>query len=167
MPIQEKKIYRIFSRTSCHIYHEGKGKCSDREKVGWKVVSVGVGMQRCVGLTIKKGFSEEGAFDFPLGGGLTKEKTLTEALQVALVVKKPPANKGDIETQIPPLDQEDPLEEGMTTHFITRSWRVPRTEEPGRLTFIGSQRVRHDWSNLARMHELKMRRSHPETGQPA
>ena len=130
------------------------------------MVSVCVGMQRCVGLTIKKSFSEEGAFDFPLGGGLTKEKPLAEALQVALVVKKPPANKGDIETQITPLGQEDPLEEGMTTHFITLAWRVPRTEEPGRLASIGSQRVRHDWSNLAHMHALKMR-SRPEKGQPA
>ena len=148
MPIQEKKIYRIFSRTSCHIYHEGKGKCSDREKVGWKVVSVGVGMQRCVGLTIKKGFSEEGAFDFPLGGGLTKEKTLTEALQVALVVKKPPANKGDIETQIPPLGQEDPLEEGMTTHSSILAWRIPWTEKPGKVQSIVLQRVGHDRSDL-------------------
>ena len=67
-----------------------------REKVGWKVVSVCAGMQRYVGLTVRKGFSEEEAFDFPLGGGLTKEKPFTGALQVALVVKKPSANKRDI-----------------------------------------------------------------------
>ena len=31
-------------------------------------------------------------------------------------------------------------------------WRIPWTEEPGRLQSIGWQRVRHDWSDLARAH---------------
>ena len=47
------------------------------------------------------------------------------------------------ETQVPFLGREDPLEEGMA---------VPRTEEPGGLQSMGSQRVRHDWSDLAQMH---------------
>ena len=33
----------------------------------------------------------------------------------------------------------------MTTHFSTLAWRIPWTEEPGRLQSMGSQRVRHDW----------------------
>ena len=37
-----------------------------------------------------------------------------------------------------------PLEEGMATHSSILAWRIPWTEEPGRLQFIGSQRVRHD-----------------------
>ena len=37
----------------------------------------------------------------------------------------------------------------MATHFSILSWRIPWTEEPGRLQSIKSQRVRHDWSNLA------------------
>ena len=47
---------------------------------------------------------------------------------------------------------EDPLEEEMTTHSSILAWRIPWTEEPGRLQFIGSQRVRHDQSNLAQEH---------------
>ena len=43
------------------------------------------------------------------------------------------------------LGQEDPLEEEMATHSIILAWRIPRTEEPGRLQCIGSQRVRHNW----------------------
>ena len=43
-----------------------------------------------------------------------------------------------------PLDQEDPLEEGMTTHSSVLAWRIPWTEEPGGLWSIGSQRVGHD-----------------------
>ena len=49
-------------------------------------------------------------------------------------------------------DQEDPLEEGMTTHPSILAWRIPWTEEHGRLQSIGSQRVRHDWTGLAHTH---------------
>ena len=42
------------------------------------------------------------------------------------------------------LSQEDPLEEGMATHSSILAWRIPRTEEPGRLQSMGPQRVRHD-----------------------
>ena len=38
----------------------------------------------------------------------------------------------------------DPLEEGMVTHFSILTWRVPQIVEPGRLQFMGLQRVRHD-----------------------
>ena len=48
------------------------------------------------------------------------------------------------ETQVRSLGQEDPLEEGMATHSSILAWRIPWTEEPGRLQSIGSQRVRHD-----------------------
>ena len=42
------------------------------------------------------------------------------------------------------MDQEDPLEEGMATHSSILVWRIPWTEELGRLQFMGSQRVGHD-----------------------
>ena len=38
------------------------------------------------------------------------------------------------------LDGEDRQEEGMATHFSILAWRVPLTEEPGRLQSLGSQR---------------------------
>ena len=60
---------------------------------------------------------------------------------VAQMVKTPPAMQ---ETQVQSLGQEDPLEKEMATHFIILAWRMPRTEEPGRLQFMGSQRVGHD-----------------------
>ena len=46
--------------------------------------------------------------------------------------------------QVQSLDQEGPLEEGKATQFSILAWRIPWTEEPGRLQSIGSQRVRHD-----------------------
>ena len=48
------------------------------------------------------------------------------------------------ETRVQSLDQEDPLEKGMTTHYCSLARRTPRTEEPGVLHSTGSQRVRHD-----------------------
>ena len=42
------------------------------------------------------------------------------------------------------LGQEDPLEKGIATHSSILVWRIPRTEEPGRLQSIGSHRVGHD-----------------------
>ena len=56
--------------------------------------------------------------------------------------------------QVRSLGGEDPLEEEMATHSSILAWRIPRTEEPGRLQFIGLQRVGHDWSDLAHMHKL-------------
>ena len=46
--------------------------------------------------------------------------------------------------QVQSLDQEDPLEEEMTTHSSIFAWKIPWTEEPDGLQSMGSQRVRHD-----------------------
>ena len=48
------------------------------------------------------------------------------------------------ETQVRSLGGEDPLEKEMANHSSTLAWKIPRTEEPGRLQFMGLQRVRHD-----------------------
>ena len=45
------------------------------------------------------------------------------------------------ETQVRSLGREDPLEEGMATHPSILAWEIPWTEEPGRLQFMGSQRI--------------------------
>ena len=66
---------------------------------------------------------------------------LVWASLVAQVVKSVLAMQ---ESWVPSLGQEDPLEEGMATHFSVLAWRIPWTEEPGRLQSMGLQRVRHD-----------------------
>ena len=48
------------------------------------------------------------------------------------------------EIQVQSLGWEDPLEKGMATCSSILAWEIPRTEEPGGLQFMGSQRVRHD-----------------------
>ena len=60
---------------------------------------------------------------------------------VAQMVKNVPAVQ---DTGVQLLGWKDPLEEKMATHSNILAWRIPRTEEPGSLQFIGSQRVRHD-----------------------
>ena len=47
------------------------------------------------------------------------------------------------ETKVQSLGQEDSLEEDMATHSTILAWRIPWTEEPGRLQPIGSQRIGH------------------------
>ena len=53
-------------------------------------------------------------------------------------VKKEPIMQ---EMQVRFLSWEDPMEEGMATHSNILAWRIPWTEEPGRLQSMGSQRV--------------------------
>ena len=60
---------------------------------------------------------------------------------VTQMVKNLPAMQ---EHQVRSLGWEDPLEEGMATHSSILVWRIPWTEEHGRLQSIGLQRVRHD-----------------------
>ena len=48
-----------------------------------------------------------------------------------------------VKTQVQPLGQEDPLEKEMATHSSILAWKI-RTEEPGGLQSMGSQRVGHD-----------------------
>ena len=53
---------------------------------------------------------------------------------VTQTVKNIPAMR---ETRLPSLGWEDPLEKGMATHSSILAWRIPWTEEPGELQFIG------------------------------
>ena len=51
------------------------------------------------------------------------------------------------EMQVRSLGQEDPLEKEMATHSSILAWKIPWTEEPGGLRFMGWQRVGHDCAN--------------------
>ena len=60
---------------------------------------------------------------------------------MAQKVKRLPAVR---ETRVLSLGWEFPLEKEMATHSNTLVWKIPWTEEPGRLQFMGLQRVGHD-----------------------
>ena len=72
---------------------------------------------------------------------------------MALVVKNQPANAGDVR-----------LEKGMTTHSSILAWRIPWTDEPGRLQSIGSRRVRHKKRLSARTHTHTHTHTNPLRG---
>ena len=59
------------------------------------------------------------------------------ASPVAQMVKKLPVMQ---DTWIRSLGWEDPMEKGMATHSSILAWRIPLTEEPGRLQSTGLQR---------------------------
>ena len=77
---------------------------------------------------------------------ISQTNTYKIILYVALGVKK------TFKTQVQSPGHGDPLDEGMTTHSSILAWRNPWKKEPGRQWSIGSQRVDHDWSNLAHKH---------------
>ena len=52
------------------------------------------------------------------------------------------------ETRLPSLGWEDPLEKEMATHSTTLAWKIPWTEDPGRLQSMGLQRVGDHWATL-------------------
>ena len=47
-------------------------------------------------------------------------------------------------TRVQSMGQEDLLEKAMAAHSSTLAWKIPWTEEPGRLQSMGSRRVGHD-----------------------
>ena len=67
-----------------------------------------------------------------------------EGFPAGSAVKNPPANAGDTRDagSVPELGRS--LPEKMATHSSILAWRIPWTEEPGRLQFMGWQRVGHN-----------------------
>ena len=63
---------------------------------------------------------------------------MTGAYLVVQMVKNPPAMQ---ETWVWSLGQKDPLEKDLATHSSILAWKIPWTEETGRLQSTGSQRV--------------------------
>ena len=89
----------------------------------------------------------EHSMDFAVHG-VAKSQTqlnyfhlILRASLVAQTVKNPPVI---LETWVLTLGWEDPLEAGMATHSTILAWRIPWTEEPGRLQTLVWPRIRHD-----------------------
>ena len=58
------------------------------------------------------------------------------------------------ETRVQSLGWEDPLEKEMATYSSTLAWRIPWTEEPGRLQSVGLLRVGHNWATSLSLYTL-------------
>ena len=78
------------------------------------------------------------------GSGLELTYTEYQGFPGASVVKNLPAKQEMQETWVPSWVWEDPLKEEMATHSSILAWRIPWTEEPGGLQFVGLQRIGHD-----------------------
>ena len=61
------------------------------------------------------------------------------------MVKNLPANAGDVRDMGSIPGWEDLLEQVMATHSSILAWRIPWTEDHGRLQSLVSQRVEHEW----------------------
>ena len=61
-----------------------------------------------------------------------------------LVVKSPPANAGDARDAVSNPGSRRSLEEEMATHSSILAWKIPGTEKPIGLQYMGLQRVEHD-----------------------
>ena len=72
---------------------------------------------------------------------ISEECRFVKAIMVAQTIKCLSTMQ---ETQVRSLGQEDPLEKEMAIHSSTIAWKIPWTEEPGRLQSMGPQRVGHD-----------------------
>ena len=108
--------------------------------------------QQMVSLTIKRVIAQELLTTFTTTHTYTHTHILTELLAsffttsyslYAQIVKNLPAMK---ETWVQSLGPEDPLEKGMSTHSGILAWRIPWTQELGRLQFMGSIWVENDWT---------------------
>ena len=69
-----------------------------------------------------------------------------EGFPGGLVVKNPPAMQETQEMWVRSLGQGEPLKQEMAIHSSNLTWKIPRTEEPGRLQSIGLQR---SWTQLS------------------
>ena len=72
--------------------------------------------------------------------GIKHAKCLA-GIQGGSVVKNLPAKQ---ETWVQSMGQEDPLEKEMAIYSSTIAWKIPWTEDSGRLQSMGLQRVGHD-----------------------
>ena len=72
-------------------------------------------------------------------------RVLFISIWVSLVVQTVKNLPAIQETWVQSLGQEDPLEEGMATHSSILAWRIPWTEDTGRLQSMGLQRVGCNW----------------------
>ena len=75
--------------------------------------------------------------------GEVEDEDYRKVSLVAQTVKRLPTMQ---ETWVWSLDWEDPLEKEMATHSSILTWKIPWTEDPGRLQSTGSQRVGYDWA---------------------
>ena len=82
--------------------------------------------------------------DWPGERPAGQERKLNNMSPGGTVLEHPPARQETQETGVQSLGREGPREKELATHSSTLSWKIPWTEEPGRLQSMGLLRVEHD-----------------------
>ena len=85
-----------------------------------------------------------GNFGAPVNVSFVKIHQAMHMVRTSLVAQTVKRLSTMRETWVQSLGWEDALEKEMAIHSSTLAWKIPWTEEPGRLQSMGSQRVRHD-----------------------
>ena len=109
-----------------HLSHQGSPHCPGERQFFWRRG----GAHR-----------PKWAVDFKIFRNLCLDWILKLGILVAQTVKRLSTMR---ETRVRSLGWEDPLEKKMAIHSRTIVWKIPWTDEPGRLQSMGSQRVRQD-----------------------
>ena len=81
---------------------------------------------------------------FYSSGSFVNESSYLSSDKTSLVAQMVKCLSTMRETWVRSLGWEDPLEKEMAIHSSTIAWKIPWTEEPGRLQSMGSQRVGHN-----------------------
>ena len=83
------------------------------------------------------------------------KREVTHTLLLASLVAQPVKNLPVVqETRVQSLGWEDPMEKEMAIHSSTIAWKIPWTEELGRLQSMGPQRVGHNWATSLSLSPL-------------
>ena len=80
-------------------------------------------------------------YETAMSGSCLPQISFHTFLRASLVAQRLKCLPAMRETWVRSLDREDPLEKEMATHSSILAWKIPRTEEPGRLQSMGLQKV--------------------------
>ena len=120
-----------------YLHRTRKIKTSVQSRKRWTSINYRAATHRC------KYKSEVNYFFYEIQISRVAQKisNLELRLPSGSAVKNPPAMQGLQESWLQSLGQEDPLEKDMANHSSILAWRIPWTEEPGRLQSMRLQRV--------------------------
>ena len=134
--LRTDKLYGSSVRGGSHNIVRFTSKNSSRFSTYWRKIPS----------SIQQGKRREPFWNSSVSSVPLNKPCLQEKLKTSLVAQTVKCLSTLWETWVRALGWEGPLEKEMSIHSSTIAWKIPWTEEPGRLQSMGLQRVRHDWA---------------------